>query len=452
MSCSATVGTAIRQHGHDADGCRARRPRHALAASVAPVSSCREVSARGVVGPPIAGVLKTAPLVLITSAIERYSFVRSELPRSILLVVLPLPLLCGGARVWAAPRLGTIPAKTARATYYLADDTESASTGSSSSSSRRTTRHTMMSLVRGGSTQYCTAAGAAFGLVVGTALSNACARQGARSARQPLSTAAAAAAVRSTTDSGVAGSSVYETDRAVDEYLQFHYAKSSDLMPYPDAVAPTAALEFPQRCARLCLHAEGRARALDIGCSVGGMSFQLARHFDEVKGVDFSHAFVAAAENMRDTGAADYTATIEAEIKEVRRASVDGDIERSRLSFEQGNACALRPDIGQFDAVLAANLLCRLPEPQAFLERCADLVKPGGVLVLVSPYSWLEEYTEKSKWLGGVAGGPKTFDAVQEELGKSFQLLETPDMPFLIREHARKFQWGCSEGSVWRRS
>ena len=270
-------------------------------------------------------------------------------------------------------------------------------------------------------------------------------------ARRPLS-GAAAAAVRSTTDSGVGGSAVYETDRAVDEYLQFHYAKSSDLMPYPAEVAPTAALEFPDRCARLCLHAEGRGRALDVGCSVGGMSFQLARHFDEVKGVDFSHAFVAAAENMRDAGAADYTMAIEAEIKEVRQASVDADIDRSRLSFEQGNACDLRADLGQFDAVLAANLLCRLPEPHAFLERCASLVKPGGVLVLVSPYSWLEEYTEKSKWLGGVAGGPQTFEAVQAELGKSFLLLETPDMPFLIREHARKFQWGCSEGSVWRKT
>ena len=39
---------------------------------------------------------------------------------------------------------------------------------------------------------------------------------------------------------------------------------------------------------------------------------------------------------------------------------------RSRASFEQGDACSLRPDLGQFDAVLAANLLCRLPEP-----RCA---------------------------------------------------------------------------------
>ena len=81
-----------------------------------------------------------------------------------------------------------------------------------------------------------------------------------RAAARRASSSSAAAAVRSTTDSGVSGSSVYETARAVDEYLQFHYARPADLMPYPPGVAPTAALEFPERCASLCLGAEGRQR------------------------------------------------------------------------------------------------------------------------------------------------------------------------------------------------
>lgn len=67
----------------------------------------------------------------------------------------------------------------------------------------------------------------------------------------------------------------------------------------------------------------------------------------------------------------------------------------------QGDACALPSNLAPVDCVLAANLLCRLPEPTAFLERCRTLVKPGGVLVLVSPYSWLKGWTDKAKWLGG---------------------------------------------------
>lgn len=67
----------------------------------------------------------------------------------------------------------------------------------------------------------------------------------------------------------------------------------------------------------------------------------------------------------------------------------------------QGDACALPADLPAFDAVLAANLLCRLPDPMRFLGRCPSLVKRGGVLVLVSPFSWLEAWTPQQKWLGG---------------------------------------------------
>ena len=52
-------------------------------------------------------------------------------------------------------------------------------------------------------------------------------------------------------------------------------------------------------------------------------------------------------------------------------------------------------------AVLAANLLCRLPDPAAFLARLPTLVRPGGVLALVSPYSWLGAWTPQGKWVGG---------------------------------------------------
>ena len=30
-----------------------------------------------------------------------------------------------------------------------------------------------------------------------------------------------------------------------------------------------------------------------------------------------------------------------------------------------------------------------------------------------------------------------------------FELKMKEDMPFVIREHARKYQWGCAQGSVW---
>lgn len=90
--------------------------------------------------------------------------------------------------------------------------------------------------------------------------------------------------VRSTAASG---SQVYDTKRAVDEYLFFHFGDSTNpglQMPY--VFGPKDALDFTGRSARLCSSvAHNNGRALDIGCSVGGSSFELSRYFDEVVGV-----------------------------------------------------------------------------------------------------------------------------------------------------------------------
>ena len=106
----------------------------------------------------------------------------------------------------------------------------------------------------------------------------------------------------------------------------------------------------------------------------------------------------------------------------------------------------LRPDLGSFDRVHAANLVCRLPEPRRFLERLHDLVTPGGELVLATPCTWLEEFTSKEHWPEG-----RTLDWLKKELAGDFDLIEVTDEPFLIRETARKFQWTVSMVTKWVR-
>lgn len=76
--------------------------------------------------------------------------------------------------------------------------------------------------------------------------------------------------------------------------------------------------------------------------------------------------------------------------------------------------------------------------------------------MLVSPYSWLPQYTAPERWVGGYtdsAGVPvMSQHALGERLGPKFTLVHSSDMPFLIREHLRKFQWGCSHATVWKYS
>jgi len=135
-------------------------------------------------------------------------------------------------------------------------------------------------------------------------------------------------------------------------------------------------------------------------------------------------------------------------------ASVPAGIDRGRVRFECGDAQALRDSLGSFDVVLAANLIDRLREPRKFLERLPALVRSGGQLVITSPYTWLDEYTPPEHWLGGFIenGAPRnTLDGLTRSLADHFTLTGTKDLPFLIREHARKYQWSVAQASIWRR-
>ena len=105
----------------------------------------------------------------------------------------------------------------------------------------------------------------------------------------------------------------------------------------------------------------------------------------------------------------------------------------------------------RFHVVLAINLIDRLPHPTRFFANifAFESIVPNGQLVIASPYTWLEEYTPRSKWLGGQKHLPPHF--IDELLSPFFRLVRRRDIPFLIREHRRKYQWCVSEVSTYVR-
>lgn len=241
---------------------------------------------------------------------------------------------------------------------------------------------------------------------------------------------------------------IYESDRLLAEYLLFHYGTTDEILP-PDRAWPAGmhgALDFPVRTVAR-FSAGSATRGLDLGCAVGRSTFEMARTCDDVTGIDFSHSFIRAAETLRCGAAVSYQRLEEAKLSTSLAARAPSGIEGARLRFLQGDAMNLPADIGAFDRVHAANLLCRLPEPLRLLERLPALVKPGGELVLATPCTWLEEFTPSENWPPS-----STFDWLVERLAPDFSLTEKCEEPFLIRETARKFQWTSSLVTVWRRS
>ncbi len=247
--------------------------------------------------------------------------------------------------------------------------------------------------------------------------------------------------------------SFYESDKALSEYLLFHYGSPEDVLPHE--FGPTTALDYPVRCVRHNLTTEDipeNAKALDLGCAVGRSTFELAALCQSVIGIDYSQRFIDAANDLKANGSLPYEFLEEGKVTKSATASLSDQIDVSRVTFEQGDAMDLRKDLGSFDIVLAANLLCRLTEPLKLLNRLPELVNPGGTLILCTPCTWLEEFTPSANWLGGLPDGPKsTLEGLSEQLSANFELKSTRDMPFLIREHARKYQWSVALASVWKR-
>ena len=76
-----------------------------------------------------------------------------------------------------------------------------------------------------------------------------------------------------------------------------------------------------------CVLQEGvLSRALDVGCAVGRSTFELARDFDEVVGIDFSNAFVQRCQQLKMTGRSAYRLITEGVLGEDKLATIHPNI------------------------------------------------------------------------------------------------------------------------------
>lgn len=242
----------------------------------------------------------------------------------------------------------------------------------------------------------------------------------------------------------------YETDKLLSEYAEFHYG---------DEYFGVA--NFPQTLAAIAIRAMGdkpARNALDLGCAAGRATFELARHFEHVTGIDFSARFIGSGVQLAEQGVLRYTLADEGELVSYREHTLAGlglDEARRKVDFFQGDACNLKPVFTGYDLIFAANLIDRLYSPKKFLAGVHERLNQGGILLIASPYTWLQEHTRREEWIGGFKKNAESFttlDGLKEILGPHFRLIEAPvDVPFVIRETRRKFQHSLSGVTLWER-
>ncbi len=242
---------------------------------------------------------------------------------------------------------------------------------------------------------------------------------------------------------------IYESDMLISQYAEFGWGES-----YFDVE------NYPKACAQLCLEYmkdKPKRCALDIGCAIGRSSFELAREFDKVTGLDFTARFIGFATQMKEEGSIGFTIPIEGEIVEYKNVSLKAlnlEKEADKVTFQQADACNLKPLYHGYDLIFAGNLIDRLYDPKKFLKDISGRLNDGGMFIMTSPYTWLEEFTPKEDWIGGYKKDGENFttlDGLKEILEKNFKLIDTKDVPFVIPETARKYQHTVAQMSVWEK-
>ncbi|MDX1302251.1 5-histidylcysteine sulfoxide synthase [Photobacterium sp.] len=242
---------------------------------------------------------------------------------------------------------------------------------------------------------------------------------------------------------------IYETDELISQYLEFHYGTQYFSVP-------NFCINGVQQCLQE-IQLVHTAKALDIGCSVGRATFELAKTFDHVDGIDFSARFIQQAYVLAEHGEKRYTIRTEGDLVEFKSVSIAQLGYESlihKVNFIQGDACNLKPQYSGYDLIYASNLIDRLNEPKQFLATIHHRINSSGYLVIASPYTWLEDYTDKDKWLGGIKVHGENFttlDGLTETLISNFELIAVKEIPFVIRETKRKFQYTLSEMTIWRK-
>ena len=258
----------------------------------------------------------------------------------------------------------------------------------------------------------------------------------------------------------LADSTPYNSDMVVDMYTHFHYwdEKYFGVQNYALTVGRTA-IKY--------MNESMHGKALDLGCATGRSSFELATVFDDVTGIDFTARLISIGYRLKIDKELDWKVPIQGEIMQSHRVTLEelgyNEEIADKVEFYQNDAQNLDEQYTGYDLVVASNLIDRLSNPMLFLTSIHERINKYGKLVLLSPYTWLEEYAPKERWIGAKYKTVKkedgsteevavyTVDMLKEILSQWFTFEGEEHVEMVIRETANKFQHTKPHATIWTR-
>jgi len=198
------------------------------------------------------------------------------------------------------------------------------------------------------------------------------------------------------------------------------------------------------------------SRVLDLGCSVGRSSFELAQYFSNVDGIDFSARFLQHGVKLQQTGLLRFVQPTEGELLDYHEVNIDTlgfESIKNNIHFSQGDACNLKAIHQGYEAVVAINLLEKLYEPAKFLRQIHHRLNAGGLLIIVSDYHWTIDCTPKDKWISGIKINGENvvgLAGLKLHLHNKFYLVCCQSIEKSVQLDQRRALLSNNEMTIWR--
>ena len=242
----------------------------------------------------------------------------------------------------------------------------------------------------------------------------------------------------------------YETNGDICQQLESHYGQDYlNVDNYPLQIAKMVN-EYLNK------YQVPSSKLLDIGCSVGRCSFELAQSFDQVEAVDFSAGVIQHGVQLKTGHQVRYVIESEGDIvdfNEIDLNTLNLSQYSANVKFFQGDASNLKEVFKGYDVILAQHVLEKTYHPAQFLKNVAPRLNDQGLLIIVSDYQFTDQVSEKSKWLSGVKVNGENvcgLDGLLPLLADDFNLVEQQDLTRVLKENQRNFKVSQCQITVWQ--
>jgi len=179
-----------------------------------------------------------------------------------------------------------------------------------------------------------------------------------------------------------------------------HYGDFDAGPSKPAGVLPGSAQKVLQ--AGIAYMDEGiRGPIIDLGCSVGRTSFELAASFNEtVLGIDLNFGMLRIAAAVLNDGRARYPKRRGGLVYETRDFPVAFE-HSNKVDFWVCDATCLPFTSAVFGLGACINTIDCVSSPYDLLKELARVLKPGGGSIATTPYDWNANATPVESWIGG---------------------------------------------------